>query len=241
MYYSLRSGKQELWLSDSNGQNAVQLTNDPNSTTGSPNWSPDGRQIAYNIAKNKRADVYVLNVEGGQQTRLTDDGFINVVPSWSHDGKWIYYSSDRTGAPQIWKLPATGGEPMQITKQGGIDPLESWDGKFLVYVKNRQVPGLWRVDLATGAETLITDVHKAGYWRSWDVTKKGIFFATCESPLRSMIEFYDFATGKISLVTKLKRTFPVASGNISVSSDGRWLTFLEEQLGGDLVLVENWR
>ncbi|MGE0132561.1 MAG: hypothetical protein AB7U82_31135 [Blastocatellales bacterium] len=42
-------------------------------------------------------------------------------------------------------------------------------------------------------------------------------------------------------MTKLKKILPVGAGNLAVSPDGRWLTFLEEQLGGDLVLAENWR
>ncbi len=241
VHYSMRSGKQELWLSDSNGQSAMQLTNDPNGAIGSANWSPDGQRVVYSIGKKKGSDLYLVKVEGGQPSLLMSDGFTNVVPFWSRDGKWIYYSSNRSGTLQIWKLPSKGGEPTQITKQGGMDPMESRDGKFLVYTKGRQIPGLWRIDLATGVETLITDVHKAGYWRSWEVAKNGIFFATSESPLRSMIEFYDFVTGKVSLVTKLRGTFSVGNGNISVSPDGRWLTYLEEQLGGDLVLVENWR
>ncbi len=230
----------QLWLCDADGQNLVRLTND-RSSEGSPAWSPDGRRIGYDSRMSGKADIYVVNVDGGQRIRLTEDRFENVTPSWSRDGKWIYFASNRSGSLQLWKMPTGGGEAIQITKQGGFSPIESWDGKFVIYSKRRMAPGLWRVNVQTGEETLLTDIHNAGYWRSWEVTRQGIYFVTGESPQRSMIEFYDFATGKVTLVAKLQTWIPPALDGLSVSPDGRWIMYMQQQVTSDIMLIDKVR
>ncbi len=76
---------------------------------------------------------------------------------------------------------------------------ESADGKFFYYQKarNQTVPGIWRVPVEGGEETLLFDQHRAGIWRSWTFTERGIYFVTGETPARTVIEFYSFATGRV--------------------------------------------
>lgn len=67
----------------------------------------------------------------------------------------------------------------------------------------------------------------------------GVYFAICETPLRAIVEFYDFATGKISPVAKLRTPFPAPLAGLSVSPDGKWMCYMQQQLEGDLLLLEN--
>ena len=46
-YASNRSGDWEIWVSDSDGSNAAQLTSLGAAQTAQPSWSPDGQQIAF--------------------------------------------------------------------------------------------------------------------------------------------------------------------------------------------------
>lgn len=238
VYQTSLLGNETFWICDSDGQNQRPLTNDSNFSAGWPNWSPDSKQLVYYRRVEGKPAIFAMDVDTGQHRRITNDAFNNVTPSWSWDGNWIYFSSDRTGTPQIFKIPTASGDPVQVTQQGGIDPQESRDSKFLVYVRNQQTPGLWRVDLATGQETLLTDVHKAGYWRMWDVTPTGIFFGTNQSPTLAQVEFYEFATRKISLVTTLETRFSAGSRGLCVSPNGQWLTYLKSQVKGDLMLTK---
>ncbi len=232
--------KGELWLCDADGGNLVRLTNDK-SDAGSADWSPDGRRIVYDNRLSGKAGIYMVNVDGRQRTWLTKDRFENVTPSWSRDGKWIYFASNRSGSLQIWKMPDGGGEAIQITKQGGFSPVESRDGKYVIYAKMPLAPGLWRVDNQTGEETLLTDIHNAGYWRSWEVTRQGVYFVTNESPQRSMIEFYDFATDKTTPVARLQTWIPPTVDGLSVSPDGRWIMYMQIQITSDIMLIDNVR
>jgi len=64
-FRSNRSGSFEIWTCDSDGSNPIQLTLLGAPNTGTPRWSPDGRQIAFDSRKEGHADIYVINAEGG--------------------------------------------------------------------------------------------------------------------------------------------------------------------------------
>jgi Tol biopolymer transport system component/serine/threonine protein kinase len=242
VFASNRSGSAEIWVCDSTGERPVQLTAFNRSTTGSPRWSPDGRQIVFDARAESSADIYVIAAEGGKPRRLTADISEEVVPSWSHDGQWIYFSSNRSGNPQIWKMPASGGQAVQVTRQGGVDNQESPDGQFLYYTKRRNAPGIWRMPTAGGAETLVLEAHRAGYWRQWQVVAHGIYFVTAETLDRPLIEFFGFATGKITTVFAPEKRLPGTYSALSVSSDGRRLIWTQaDQTSSDIMLMENFR
>ncbi|MCP5109206.1 MAG: hypothetical protein GY953_00060, partial [bacterium] len=107
------SGSAEVWVANSDGSNAVQLTRGV--IAGGPNWSPDSKWITFVGRPEGQPDIYVVSSEGGTPRRVTTDPADDSHPSWSHDGKWIYFSSTRTGNYQVWKIPPSGGEPILVT------------------------------------------------------------------------------------------------------------------------------
>ncbi|MBI4563972.1 MAG: PD40 domain-containing protein [Planctomycetes bacterium] len=48
-----------------------------------PCWSPDGRRIAFASAKDGSTNIYVMDADGTNVTRLTEEG--GWSPSWSSD------------------------------------------------------------------------------------------------------------------------------------------------------------
>ena len=131
-----------------------------------------------------------------------------------------------------------------ITKQGegGHLSAESFDGKFLYYQKKSLLPGIWRVPVAGGDETLILDHHRAGYWRHWAVVEQGIYFATVERPEQPLIEFFSFATGLVTHVTTLQKGLDPVNSGLAVSRDGRWMVWSQiDHVSNDIMLMENFR
>lgn len=247
VFASNRSGGFGIWICDRDGANPAQLIDRGPHLTGTPRWSPDGRWIAFDSRSNDagregNADIYVISVEGGQPRRLTSEPAEDVAPSWSRDGKWIYFGSTRSGNMQIWKVPAEGGQATQVTKQGGFEGFESMDGKLFYYAKGRSVPGIWQAPVMGGEETPLLDHHKAGYWRFWAVTQKGIYVATANEPARPVIEFFNFATRKVITIATLDKPLSPSAPGLSVAPNGRSLLFAQmDQSGSDLMLVENFR
>jgi dipeptidyl aminopeptidase/acylaminoacyl peptidase len=103
-------------------------------SVGSPRWSPDGKQIAFDGYASGSSDIYLMPAEGGKPSRLTSDAANEIRPSWSHDGQWIYFGWDKGGESRIWKIHPSGGEPVQVTRHGG-HAFETADGQWL-YVAN---------------------------------------------------------------------------------------------------------
>jgi len=243
-FRSDRSGSLEIWACEADGSNPVQLTNFNGPQAGSPCWSPDGRQIAFDARPEGNPDIFVINVEGGRTRRLTDDPAEEIAPSWSKDGQWIYFESNRGGSTQIWRMPAQGGEAQQVTRGGGSIAHGSLDGKFLYFTRGRNVAGIWRVPVDGGEETLVLDTDKAGDWSAWTVVEQGIYFLTAEQLARPAIEFFGFATGKVTEVTALAKPFRPWTNpeGLSVSADGRWILYTQEDRADmDIMLVENFR
>ena len=89
---------------------------------------------------------------------------------------------------------------MQVTKQGGAGPFESPDGKTVYYEKGKgEVPGLWKVPVEGGEETLVLEQLGAADWLSWGLTTEGIYFYHAST---KAIEFFSFATHKTTQIAK---------------------------------------
>lgn len=73
-------------MCDADGGNAVQITHFGGPVAGTPRWSPDGRQIAFDGRPDGNADVFVVGAEGSGLRRLTDAPGEDARPAWSQDG-----------------------------------------------------------------------------------------------------------------------------------------------------------
>jgi len=238
-FMSQRSGTDEIWICDSDGSNATQLTSLAEAAIYGPSWSPDSQNIAFTAAqKGMKEDIYVINANGGALRRLTTDPAEDKWPYWSHDGKWIYFSSTRSSREEIWKMPSSGGEALQLTRNSGDLPEESADGRFLYYMKGwPDAVSVWKASVDGSHEVkILGSVHSQGQWA---VEKDGIyFFKTPDKIGHSDLSFYEFATGLIRKVVTIQR--PV--NRLAVSPDGRTILYPQsDESGSVLMLVENFR
>ena len=78
------------------------------------------------------------------------------------------------------------------------------------------------------------------FGRSFAIVNEGIYFIPRpDSAGRYSIQFFNFATKRIRSITTIER--PVGY-YLSVSPDGRWILYSQiDQMGSDLMLVENFR
>ncbi len=233
-----RSGAREIWVSDADGSNPVQLSHVGGAGCGSPRLSWDGEWVAFDSVQDGRTNIYVVAAEGGVVRRLTQGTADHIRPSWSVDGKWIYFGSDRTGEFQIWKIPVEGGEEVQITKGGGGEAFESADGQWLYFSKREG--GISKMPTKGGEETLlIKEVPNGG----WALFSQGIAYMDRIGNSRAAIAFFDFRTQKTRQFLMPEHDLVARTGrSITGPVDGRWIYFLQlDKSESDIVLVENFR
>ncbi len=92
-----------------------------NARAKSPDWSPAGEQIAYMSDLNGNWDLYVVNSDGSNSRRLTDDPAVDGLPAWSPDGKWLAFLSNRGDNWGIWLLNVANGQTHRVFNfDGGV-------------------------------------------------------------------------------------------------------------------------
>src|SRR4030095_14425421 len=81
----------------------------------SPDFSPDGRKIAFAALQGGTADIWVLDLEKKQITNVTKDSFADSGPTWSPDGGSIIYVARISGNEKLFRLDLASGVKTQIT------------------------------------------------------------------------------------------------------------------------------
>lgn len=242
-FESDRSGNPEIWLSNSDGLNHVQVTSLGHPYAGNPRWSPDGTRIVFDSRVEGHRDLFGMDVEEGAPRRLTSEPSTETWPSWSRDGRSIYFASDRTGSWEVWRMPSDGGQAVQITSTGGFVAFESFDGK-LVYYSKFDKPGLYSVPSEGGEETPVLESLGLGDWGRWALSRKAVYlfnFNHNEPEAGPSIDFFSLATRKTSKVVSLNKNMAYRPG-LTVSPDDRWVLYTQvDYRRRDIWVVENFR
>ncbi|HEY9284660.1 MAG TPA: S9 family peptidase [Pyrinomonadaceae bacterium] len=107
----------------------------------SPQYSPDGRFIAYRSQARAgfEADRWRLMLYDRQANAAREiiTGFDNFVESFvfSPDGKWIYFTSGERGRHPIYVVSADGGAPVRFMEGFNDDLKISADGRTMTFTR----------------------------------------------------------------------------------------------------------
>jgi len=111
-----------------------------------PQYSPDGRKLAFQSNRSGSYEVWTCDVEGTNCQQLTFfQGPQGGTPRWSPDGRWIALDSRAEGTAQIYVIPSDGGKPRRVTGGDAQSQVPSWsrDGRWIYFQSDRS--GQWRI------------------------------------------------------------------------------------------------
>jgi Tol biopolymer transport system component len=123
----------QIFIACSDGSNAKQLTSSylpcwdsgfPTFGNSNPQWAPDGEKIVYESNINDGLpEVYIMNSDGSNQTRLTDTDRRNENAIVTADGNFILFSSNRdlSYSFDIFVMGIDGKNQNPLSKYAGYD------------------------------------------------------------------------------------------------------------------------
>ena len=207
----------QIWLADTDGKNAFQITFGDKSSQ-NPRWSPDGGWIAFTSnRKDNRNNLYVLRVSGGEAEPLTDLKGSVANFEWSPDGNSIAYV-------------------MTDAKTEDEDKNDKGRNDFRWVDENIKMSRLYVLPLAKDANgkreprKLTTENYNVGGF-DWSPDGKKIVFSHTKSPVAdywttSDISLLDVAAGSVTALAKTE----AAEASPVFSPDGTRVAYLASDI-----------
>ena len=202
----------QIWIANADGSEPLQMTFADKSSD-NPQWSPDGRQIAFTSSRSGKSNLYVMRLIGGEAEKITDVKSAVSGFAWSPDGRQLAFlmrdpqtdeeekeakgKDDSRWIDENVKMnrlyvmnltPDANGkrEPRKLTADYNVDPDFKWspDGQTIVFSR--------------------TKTPKVDYWPTADL----------------------FAISVSGGEPRPLATTTAAESNPSYSPDGKWIAFL---------------
>ena len=149
---------------------------------GNAQFSPDGRQLAFNSDRSGHFEVYLCDIDGTHQRVLTSSPPNKRAgsPSWSPDGKQIafdLFAGDKGGIKgDIYTISVDGGQPRPIAT-GGSSSVPSWsrDGKWIYFNSERTgITEVWKSPAEGGDAVQVT--RQGGSYAQESIDGKYVYF-----------------------------------------------------------------
>ena len=198
-----------------------------------PKFSPDGKRIVFAVTASSlvdgksNADIYIMDADGSNLRKLTNNPSSDAHPCWSPDGKSLLFVSTRHDGSQAWSLPLDGGDATQLThfSPGVSDAVWTSDGKRIVFTSDVYPECGADNDCNKknddGGSASPIQAHVADHllYRHWTEWKDG---------KRTHVIIYDVETKSYTDLSPGDFDAPVFSlggGSVAVSPDGKELCY----------------
>lgn len=140
--------RSHLFVVDAKTGSAKQITEGQEWEDLDPQWSPDGKRIAFVSNRtgkyyedDRNTDVFTIAAEGGALTKVSDHAEADNSPRWSPDGKQIAFlgTTKRREFAKLYVAPAEGGASKLVVD--GLDLIVGnlqWPSAGAMYFESGQ-------------------------------------------------------------------------------------------------------
>jgi len=126
----------------------------------------EGAKIAFVSNRDGNWEIYVMNANGTDQTRLTNNQEDDLLPNWSPDGNKIAFMSNRDGNDGIYVMNADGSDQIMLTNYDDSYPVWSPDGQQIAFSSDRD--GLKKIYVMDSNGSNQTQITKEDYGHDID-------------------------------------------------------------------------
>ena len=174
---------EDVWTIDADGTDLIRVTDSPGPDF-DPSWSPDGTRIAFRSERSGDPEIWMMNADGSDQSRLA----AGLSPAWSPDGSKIAYSGPGTiQCPPGDSLDCTGlsimnadgsGQHRVPNTVGGEYPTWSPDGRRIAFNSNMTGDHVMYIVDPDGSNLVDLSAVDEGWQVDWSPDGSSIIFAS---------------------------------------------------------------
>lgn len=222
-FTSRRSGNPSIWKIDPQGGDPIQLTDQGEE----PSISPDGSTLAFTYpATIPECRVAILPLDKpGTPEILTDDGdglWYHRQPSWSPDGTKIAYATQAN----LWSYDLNKRDAAQLTEDGVVDAWPVWSPTgdriyFSTYRENTLA--IWSASPDNGEVQRLTP--GSGPESHPSISKDGSALAYTTEAVNYEIRLHHLPTGTVSTISS-----PEDDLHPALAPDGSFLVFVSARV-----------
>lgn len=157
-YVEKSKNSYRLLIADSDGANA-QVALSSKEPIISPNWSPDGTQLAYVSFETRKPVVFIHTLATGRRQAVANFKGSNSAPVFSADGKTLAVVLTKDSGSQIYTMQRDGSGLRRLTSTGNIntEPFFSHDGQSIYFTSDRSGgPQIYKMDINGGNVSRVT-------------------------------------------------------------------------------------
>lgn len=149
-----------------------------------PDYSPDGRKIAFASTRSGAGEIWMADADGSNPVQLTNVGGPHTSnPRWSPDGATILFDSRMAGAAHIYLLHPSTRQIRRLTSEQWHENEARWsrDGKWIYYLSGRTGQGeVWRAPRDGGDTVQVT--RQGGFNARESADGRYLYFSRKGSP-----------------------------------------------------------
>jgi Tol biopolymer transport system component len=192
--------------------------------------------VAFFSARDGNNEVYVMDQDGGQPRRITENPFSDTDPDISTNGQDIVFTSNRAGNNDIFIVDSAGGDPENLTEiplKAFNDGWARWspDGHQIVFHSNRTGNfELYAMNRDGSGLIQLTEYPGIDQFPEWSPNGQEIAFRRDND-----IYILDVASGETRRLTNA----PPLNQMPSWSPNGKQLAFMSSRAGYISVFVMN--